>query len=109
VEDFAKFALTAAAPKWSCLVNRVSDAAPPSEFKSCLAAIAFAHLHDIPVINGANCFSIGANKYMHHAILNAVGCRTPRSVVVQPGCKYLELAKQLTFPLILKPNAGGFG
>jgi hypothetical protein len=43
VEDFADIALAAVvAPKWSCLVNRVSDAAPPSDYKACLAAIAFA-------------------------------------------------------------------
>lgn len=93
VEDFANIALEAnGAPRWSCLVNRVSDPAPAGEYKACLAAIAFAELYDIPVINGANCYSIGANKYMHHAVLKAVGCKTPNSVIVKPGCKPLELA-----------------
>jgi hypothetical protein len=75
IEDFANIAMTSTtAPKWSCLVNRVSDAAPPADYKACQAAIAYASLHEIPVINGAKCYSIGANKYMHHAVLTAVGC-----------------------------------
>lgn len=53
--------------------------------------------------------SIGANKYMHHAVLKAVGCETPKSVIVKPGQKPIEAAKNLLFPLIYKPNAGGFG
>lgn len=87
----------------------MSDAAPHSDYKACLAAIAFAELHGIPVINGAHCMSIGANKYMHHAVLKAVGCETPKSVIVKPGQKPIEAAKNLFFPLIYKPNAGGFG
>ena len=53
--------------------------------------------------------SIGANKYMHHAVLKAVGCEIPKSVIIKPGCKPIAAKEGLNFPLIYKPNSGGFG
>ena len=46
---------------------------------------------------------------MHHAILNALNLKSPRSVIVQPGVDKKVMVTDLTFPLLFKPNAGGFG
>jgi hypothetical protein len=96
---------------WSVLVNRVSDAAPSHLVKATLAIMKIAELQGIPVINGPDCYSIGINKMCHHAALAKVGLRTPRTVVCR-DVKLLEeccLTHGLRFPILLKPNAGGFG
>eukprot|EP00746_Dinoflagellata_sp_MGD_P002893 gnl/MRDRNA2_/MRDRNA2_105656_c0_seq1.p1 gnl/MRDRNA2_/MRDRNA2_105656_c0~~gnl/MRDRNA2_/MRDRNA2_105656_c0_seq1.p1 ORF type:complete len:370 (+),score=84.73 gnl/MRDRNA2_/MRDRNA2_105656_c0_seq1:74-1111(+) len=101
----------AACLPWSVVVNRVSDAAPSHLVKATLAIMKIAQLQGIPTINGPDCYSIGISKMCHHAALAKVGLRTPRTIVCR-DVKLLEeccLTHGLRFPILLKPNAGGFG
>jgi len=111
-------------PDCALLINRVSDAASPAVAKKTAALIHICEMHGIPVLNGSRCFSIGNNKLLHHQVLARAGCQVPKSVFVadlqnvDDGCKraiaFSEAAEALLrkgcdWPLIVKPNAGGFG
>eukprot|EP00929_Paragymnodinium_shiwhaense_P086676 TRINITY_DN4714_c0_g1_i2.p1 TRINITY_DN4714_c0_g1~~TRINITY_DN4714_c0_g1_i2.p1 ORF type:complete len:339 (-),score=81.54 TRINITY_DN4714_c0_g1_i2:149-1099(-) len=114
VDDVAAICETGQRPHWACLVNRVSDAAPPEEAKLTLAALRLAELHGIPVVNGSKCYSVGTHKVMHHSILRIAELRVPKSVVLKKSPEGVDAAAQaaaagLRYPVICKPNAGGFG
>ena len=104
------------------IINRVSDAAPPATAKKTAAILHIFELHGIPVINGARCFAIGNNKMLHPQVLSRAGCEVPRSAVVsslsgdaERFCEAVcEAASALldngcAWPLLAKPNSGGFG
>jgi hypothetical protein len=64
---------SSSAPQLALLVNRVSDAAPPTTAKKTTAMLSILELHGIPVINGTKCFGIGNNKVLHHQVLSRAG------------------------------------
>jgi glutathione synthase/RimK-type ligase-like ATP-grasp enzyme len=109
-------------PQCDLLVNRVSDAAPPATVKKTAAILALFELHGLPVINGHKCFSVGTSKWLHHQVLESAGCSVPRSVAISrldgdterfrcalrsATCDLMGLGCK--WPLLLKPNSGGFG
>jgi hypothetical protein len=108
-------------PQCDLLVNRVSDAAPPATAKKTLAILALFELHGVPVINGAKCFTLGTNKWLHHQVLQRAGCEVPSSIVVSNDGnaeRFREAVKSAAgalieggcnWPLLAKPNSGGFG
>ena len=120
-------------PPWDLIVNRVDDSAGPTVQKAGEALLRAAELHGIPVINGTKTWSVGANKWLHHQVLGLAGLRTPRSVIVRGGggngsggrggggdrgSSFQDIvaaaAESLletgaSWPLLVKPNAGGFG
>ena len=109
-------------PQCDLLVNRVSDAAPPTTAKKTAAILRIFELHGIPVINGAQCFAVGSNKMLHHQVLSSAGCEVPRSVVITNLAGDAEIFRKAVleattallddgcvWPLMAKPNSGGFG
>ena len=101
-------------PAWGCLVNRVSDAAPPGDVKRCAAALRLAALRGIPCVNGGACFPVGTSKLMHHELFDCVGVDTPKWVTLARGMSAADAvaaaaAAGLRYPLLVKPNSGGFG
>ena len=110
------------APECDLLVNRVSDAAPPATVKKTQAILALFELHGVPVINGAKCFTLGTNKWLHHQVLQRAGCEVPGSIVVSNldgnAERFRDAVKSAagalidggcSWPLLVKPNSGGFG
>jgi glutathione synthase/RimK-type ligase-like ATP-grasp enzyme len=109
-------------PQCDLLINRVSDAAPPATVKKTTAILRIFELHGIPVINGARCFAIGNNKVLHHQVLSRAGCDVPRSRIISnlegDAGRFREAIRSAAsalldegcrWPLIVKPNSGGFG
>mmetsp|Transcript_10928 Transcript_10928/g.23383 ORF Transcript_10928/g.23383 Transcript_10928/m.23383 type:complete len:297 (+) Transcript_10928:64-954(+) len=94
---------------WKLVVNRVSDAAPPAAVKATLAVLESARLQGIPVINGTSCFAIGCNKISHHAVVGSVGLSVPKSRVCRSAADAIESSASLRYPMLWKPNSGGFG
>lgn len=95
------------------VVNRVS---PSSYLRDHLSAIFqtqsyLAYLEEIgvPVVNGARSFALETSKARQLRLLAALGIPHPRSRIVNHTSKILEMARQLAFPLIIKPNIGGSG
>jgi hypothetical protein len=109
-------------PPYDCVVNMVSDAAPPNLSKICLTLLRGAELWGIPCVNGSAAYSLGSSKVLHHQTFARAGLNTPRSVVINGtsngGAFDAEtvlaaaetlLAQGAHFPLLVKPNAAGFG
>ena len=92
----------------------MSDAAPPADVKVALAALRSCELHGIPVINGTSAYAIGTSKFLHYELFARAGCRTPPYTVVRrskdaPALVRAAAEARLRYPLLLKPNSGGFG
>jgi len=99
------------AGNWRCLLNRVSDAAPPEDVKLCFAAVRAAELAGIPVINGTLAYSLACSKLLHYELFKRVGVLTPPYTVLRRCTNPTQAAQaaRLAYPLLLKPNAAGFG
>ena len=99
--------------QWRCLVNRVSDAAPPADVKVALAALRACELHRVPVINGTSAYALGTSKMLHYELFTRARLVTPPYVVVRRSdvSALVQLATEakLRYPLLLKPNSAGFG
>jgi len=100
-------------PPYSVVVNRVSDTAPPTVAKVASAFFQLCESHGVRVVNGSRSFNAGINKILHHAALRSSGLRTPPTIILRSLSQLLafDIAKHptLRWPLLLKPNAGGFG
>lgn len=98
-------------PACRCLVNRVSDAAPPADVKIAFTALRTAELRGVPVVNGTASFALATSKLLHYELFAAAGLATPPYCVVRRGADVGAAAANagLEFPLLLKPNSGGFG
>jgi len=100
--------------KWRCLVNRCSDAASPFEIKRVVAALRSAEMCGVSTVNGLSCFAVGTSKLLHHELFDLVGVESPRWLQVSSGARPSDVIKTvddagLQYPLLLKPNSGGFG
>ena len=91
------------------MINCVSDAAPASVQRRLLAAMATAESHGVLVLNGLGAFTACGGKVAQHALLRRLHLKCPRSRVVSEatGKRLAQLATELQYPLLLKPNAGG--
>lgn len=104
---------------WSLVVNRVSDCAALEQLKCTVMALQRVELAGVRTINGSGSYGKSSSKVLHHALLQAVGASVPRSFWLQipthctDGDKAVLLAdaarKLGCLPVLLKPNAGGFG
>jgi hypothetical protein len=98
---------------YSLVVNRMS----PSAFTR-------GHAHAIPytleylaylkesganVLNGYDSYLYEFSKARQTSLLNRLGVPSPRAIVINHSSQALEAAKNLSFPLIIKPNIGGSG
>jgi len=93
--------------------NRVS----PSAWKRGRAAAIhytagyLAHLErtGVPVVNGAPVFAYEISKAAQLSLLSHLGLPAPRAVVVHRPELLPAAARELRFPLLVKPNVGGSG
>ena len=103
----------AAAPEWSLAVNKVS---PSSYLRGHAPSIAFAREflplleeRGIPVVNGSAAFRLETSKALQLLLLDRLGIRAPRAHVASDPARIIEAARDLLFPVIVKPNVGGSG
>ncbi len=61
------------------------------------------------VVNGAFSFRVGLSKARQLAIFEKLGLRYPRARVIYHPRQALAAAAGLTYPVLVKPNAGGSG
>src|ERR1700726_3242854 len=105
--------VTATDTKYALLFNRMSASA-------CLRGNAqsifftrdyLAHLECIGtrVINGCKAFSLEISKASQLALLHSLGLATPRSRIVNSPIQVGSVAREIGFPIIIKPNIGGRG
>jgi len=98
---------------YSLVVNRMSPSAHTRGHAAGLDyGLAYlAYLKDIGanVLNGYDAFSYELSKARQLNLLEGLGVRYPRSVVINHTSQVLEAATVLDFPIVIKPNVGGSG
>jgi len=99
--------------EFSLLFNRMS----PSAWKRGHGEAIFythdylAHLEarGLPVFNGSRCFAFETSKALQVSLLERSRLPVPRTRVVNHPSLLLDAARELEFPLLVKPNVGGSG
>ena len=98
---------------YGLVVNRVS---PSSYLRGHTAAIFHAlqyltHLEaiSVPIVNGTRAYLTELSKARQLSLLAALGLPHPRSRVVNHPSQIAPAARELEYPLIVKPNIGGSG
>jgi hypothetical protein len=98
---------------YGLVVNRVS---PSSYLRGHTAAIFQAlqylgHLEglSVPIVNGTRAYQIELSKARQLSLLARLGLPHPRSRVVNQLGQIEPAARELEYPLIVKPNIGGSG
>jgi hypothetical protein len=64
---------------------------------------------EIPVVNGVGAFTVETSKALQVALIRRQGLRAPRTRVVNHPSVLPSAARELAFPLVVKPNIGGSG
>ncbi|TMB75928.1 MAG: hypothetical protein E6J52_08490 [Chloroflexi bacterium] len=101
------------APDWSLAVNKVS---PSSYLRAHGASIRlardflpFLERRGVRVVNGSQAFALETSKARQLALLAELGIRAPAARVVTDVAQIPDAARELRYPLIVKPNVGGSG
>lgn len=101
------------APEWSLAVNKVS---PSSYLRGHARSIAVAREllplleeRGIPVVNGSRAFALETSKARQLLLLRQLGIRAPAARVITDPAQAPSAARELRFPVIVKPNVGGSG
>jgi hypothetical protein len=98
---------------YSVVVNRTS----PSSHTRGHAGVLFyaepllAHYEalGIPVINPVAAYRLEKSKALQAGLLERLGVRYPRAIVVNHPAQVLKALDRVRFPLVVKPNVGGSG
>jgi hypothetical protein len=100
-------------PRYSVIVNRTSPSSATRGHKGVLfyAEALLNHYASlgVPVINPVAAYRSEKSKALQLDLLERVGARYPRAVVVNHPDKILKALDQIGFPLVIKPNIGGSG
>jgi hypothetical protein len=101
------------APDWSLAVNKIS---PSSYLRGHARSIAVAREllplleeRGVPVVNGSRAFALETSKARQLLLLRQLGIRAPAARVITDAAQAPSAARDLRFPVIVKPNVGGSG
>jgi hypothetical protein len=101
------------APDWSLAVNKVS---PSSYLRGHARSIAVAREllplleeRGTPVVNGSRAFALETSKARQLLLLRQLGIRAPSARLITDPAQAPSAARELQFPVIVKPNVGGSG
>ncbi len=101
------------APDFALVVNRAS----PSAYLRDHVQSTFYTLHwlrhlerlGVPVVNGAEPYSLELSKATQLDLLTSLRLPYPRSRVINGAAQLLDAARGLRYPILVKPNIGGSG
>jgi hypothetical protein len=100
-------------PRYSVVVNRTSPSSHTRGHRGVLfyaeALLAHYEALGIPVINPVAAYRHEKSKALQLGVLERVGARYPRTVVVNHPAQLQRAAAALRFPVLIKPNVGGSG
>lgn len=101
------------ADKYSLFFNRMSASAYLRGHGNAvfytLGLLANLERQGVRVINGYESFQIETSKALQLALFNSIGVEYPPTRVINSAEKAVEAAKDLRFPIVVKPNIGGRG
>lgn len=63
----------------------------------------------VRIINGYEAFQIEISKALQAALLDSLGVKYPKTRIINSARQAIAAAKDLQFPVIVKPNIGGRG
>ena len=100
-------------PRYSVIVNRTSPSSATRGHGGVLfyAEALLTHYASlgVPVINPVAAYRSEKSKALQLDLLERVGARYPRAVVVNHRDQIWKALDQIPFPLVVKPNIGGSG
>jgi len=100
-------------PRYSVIVNRTSPSSATRGHRSVLfyAEALLSHYASlgVPIINPVAAYRSEKSKALQLDLLERVGARYPRTVVVNHRDQIWKALDQIPFPLVVKPNIGGSG
>ena len=99
--------------RYSLVVNRMS----PSAWTRGNGRALFSTLHYLsyleqigtPVLNGHDAYLVELSKARQLALFASLGVEHPRTRVIDDPARALVAARDLEFPVVVKPNVGGSG
>jgi hypothetical protein len=98
---------------YGLVVNRVSPSSYVRDHMSAIfqtqSYLAYLEAIGVPVINGAQPFALETSKARQLTLLARLGIPHPHSRIVNQPSRIVDAARQLAYPLIIKPNIGGSG
>jgi hypothetical protein len=70
-----------------------------------------AHLEKagVRVVNGSHAFRVETSKALQLSLLHSLGLAHPRSAVINHPSQAVAAARDLRYPIVVKPNIGGSG
>jgi glutathione synthase/RimK-type ligase-like ATP-grasp enzyme len=100
-------------PPYSVVINRVSSSSYLRGHGQAIfyskAFIAYLEQIGVRVINGSKATEIETSKALQLLLFTRLGLKYPKSIVVNHSSQIVDAAKQLQFPIAVKPNIGGSG
>ncbi|MEJ7863410.1 MAG: hypothetical protein WKF90_17405 [Pyrinomonadaceae bacterium] len=99
--------------KFSLFFNRMSASAYLRNHGNAIfytrGLLASLEKQGVRVINGYEAFQIEISKALQSALFASLGVKFPNTQIVNSTAKIIEAARDLQFPVIVKPNIGGRG
>ncbi|MDQ3713676.1 MAG: hypothetical protein M3388_15850, partial [Acidobacteriota bacterium] len=99
--------------KFSLFFNRMSASAYLRNHGNAIfytrGLLASLEKQGVRVINGYEAFQIEISKALQAALFASLGVKFPNTRIVNSTAKIIEAARDLQFPVIVKPNIGGRG
>jgi len=100
-------------PDFSLLLNRMSPSSHTRGHAHAIHAAAsyidWVESHGVPVVNGSAAYRLELSKSAQLDVLRRLDIRYPRARVINNVREAPEAARDLTFPIVVKPNIGGSG
>jgi hypothetical protein len=100
-------------PPYSLVFNRMSPSAylrgAGNAIFYTLHYLAYLKHHGVRVINGYDAYVTETSKALQLALLDRLGLPYPRARVINHASQAPAAARDLRFPVVLKPNIGGSG
>jgi biotin carboxylase len=100
-------------PDFALLLNRMSPSSHTRGHRHAIhAAVAYidwVESHGVPVVNGSAAYRLELSKSAQLDLLRRLDIRHPRARVFNNVAEASEAARDLRFPIVVKPNIGGSG
>lgn len=102
-----------AVPEFAVLFNRMSASAYLRGHGNAMfytqSFLEYLESKGVRVINGAASFAIETGKARQLALLDSLGVKYPKTRVINSPEQAIAAAREIGFPLVIKPNIGGRG
>lgn len=100
-------------PSFNLLVNRMSPSAYLRGHKHAIHSVArfleYVESYRIPIINGLDTYQLEISKSAQLDLFERLQIPYPKAHIINNPSRALDAARDLKFPVVIKPNIGGSG